>query len=371
MADFSTAEKINLLLKMVYGIQGTSNTDDANGMKWFNEQYSWQPFVRNQDIIAATIPTALTSTAADAAVAANPTIIEKRDITLSPVAGSNGRAWIAYKTYGDSTSGIYDDWLIPQVFGAGYAMRLFKDNGSGGIGTEITTTEGAWVPAYKLGAIILASGYTASDLGWATNLHAQVYRYIGTKGMTGANAHVTLDDAYSEGATITADSGPVVISASGTKAPLQITPITYTPSSGLANGQLCNVAGILYIYDSSRSKWVSVNKMTPIFTAQKGDANYLTSGYHSDVNSGYVALKNGTISGITACGGSGNLTKSFSIRKNGSTIDLFSFTLSSGKYYNDAIDIAFSAGDILQVYCSAGDAAINAPMVQLVIAWSL
>jgi len=371
MADLTQVEKINLLLKMAFGVQGLSNTDDANGLRWFNEKFSWQPFVLNKEVYASDVPFASTIVEADAAVAAYPTLIEKRDIVLSPVNGANGRAWIAYKTLNDPVSGVYADWLLPQIFGTGYAMRLFKDNGSGGIGTEITTTEGAWIPAYKLGAVILAAGYTASDLGWTTNLHARVYRYVGGKGMTGSNAHVSLDNAYDEGRTISADEGPVVINAASNYAPLQITPIAYTPSASLADGQLCNRAGILYVYDETRVKWVSVDKPTPVFSTQKGDGNYLTAGYFSDANSGYVALKDGVIVGVTASGGSGNLTKSFSVRKNSDPTDILTFSLTAGKYYSDTANVNFSAGDVLQVYCSADGAAVNAPLVQLIVAWRL
>lgn len=371
MAEFTQIEKTNLTLKMAFGIQGLSNTDDASGLRWFNEKFSWQPFVLNKEVYAAEVPVALTSVEADVAVSANPAIIEKRDITLSPVSGTNGRAWIAYKTLNDPASGIYNDWLLPQIFGAGYAMRLFKDNGSGGIGTEITTTEGAWIPVYKLGAIVLGAGYTAADLGWTTNLHVSVYRYIGAKGMGGANANVSLDDAYNTGTTITVDAGPMVLNASANYAPIQITPIAYTPSVGLADGQLCNRAGVLYVYDETRSKFVSVEKPTPVFSTHKGDGNYLTAGWFSDAGSGYTVLKDGVIVGITASGGSGNLTKGFSVRKSGSAVDIFSFSLVAGKYYNDAVNVNVSAGDVIQVYCSADGGHSNAPMVQLVIAWRL
>ncbi len=371
MADFTTVEKINLLLKMVYGIQGLSNTDDSNGLKWFNEKYSWNPTVKNSDIYASAIPNAATAAIADTNVAANPTIIEKRTITLTPVTGTNGRAWLAFKIVGDSNSGIYDDWLTPQIFGTGYAMRLFKDNGSGGLGTEITTTEGAWIPAYKLGAIVLASGYTASDLSWTTPLHAQVYRYIGPKGISGSTAHVSLDDAYNEGSAIAVDTEPVTFNASGTVAPLQVTPIAYTPSTALADGQVCNRNGVLYMYDTTRAKWISVEKPCISFSSSKGDANYLVSGSFSDINSGYVALRKGTIIGIAAVGGSGNTTKEFSIRKNGAESDLILFNLTNSKFYSDTYNIDFNAGDVLQVYCSATGTAINAPVVQVYIAWRI
>lgn len=372
MSDFTQTEKINLLIKTVFGIQGLSNTADTLGLKWYNEKYSWLPFTLNDELFADSIPTASTPAQADTNVTNNPTIMEKRDIKLSLVAGTNGRGWVAFQTYGDDQSGIYGDWFLPQLFGQGYAARLYEDNGSGtGVGTEITTTAGAWIPAYKLGAIVLADGYTASDEGWTTPLWVRVYRYIGAKGVSGGSAHVSLDDAYNEGRTITADEGPVVINASTNYAPLQITPIAYTPSSGVAEGQICMRDDVVYFYEGTRTKWLSIDQPLISYKAVKGDGNYLFTGDFSDINCGFHAVRNGTIIGITAAGGTGNQSKSFAIRKNGVATDLATFSLSSGKYSSLTTDVDFSAGDVLQVYCSATGAPIFAPRVTLVIAWRI
>ena len=214
MAELTQIEKIELAFKRVFGIQGLSNTEDTKGLKWYEELYGWKPFILNDEIWMETVPQAADPSTADTNVIANPTIIEKVDIKLSLVVGTNGRGWVAYQTY-NTPGTILADWLIPQLFGFGYAMRLFQDDGSGtAVGTEITTTEGAWIPSYKLGFIGLGEDSSASEMGWTAPLWARVYRYIGPNGISGETSQVSLNDAYDEGNVITADEGPVVINSS-------------------------------------------------------------------------------------------------------------------------------------------------------------
>ena len=266
---------------------------------------------------------------------------------------------------------MYSDWLIPQIFGKGYAMKLFQDNGSGtGPGTEITTTQGAWIPSYKLGFIILGAGHTAANEGWTAPLWARVYRYIGNTGISGSTAGVSLDDAYNEGGTITVDGGAVTLTAASGYAPLEITPIGSAPTVGLADGQIVNVGGLVYSYDATRSKWLTIDQPVIDYSVRSGDANYLASGWFSATEAGFTALRDGTIIGIGA-NGTSNLTKGFSIRKAGSSTDISTFALSGGSYTDATTDIDFSAGDILQVYCSATGAPVINPRVDLHIAWRL
>jgi hypothetical protein len=377
MADLSSDEKINLALKMVFGIQGLSNTNDSTGLTWYEEQNSWRPFLINQDLWADAVPAAATSTVADANVTANPTFLEKRDIRLSLVNGTNYRAWAAYITPNTPSSGTYDNWLLPQLFGQGYAMRLFQDNGSQtGVGTEIPTTQGAWIPSYKLGFVVLGAAYTASTMGWVTPLWARVYRYIGPKGISGATANVSMQDAYNNSATIdiTNSGGPIVLDAtSSTNAPLEIVNTTTAPTTNLATGDLAVVNGEFYMYDSTRGKWLSVDKRDVSFQVRYGNGIYLATGVQTDHATGWTALNNGTIIGVTAVGGYGNQTKGFSIRKNGVDTDLLAFNLTAGKYSDSTANLDFSAGDVIQVYCHADTQSaggpIFSPRVSLNMAW--
>ena len=375
MADLSSEEKLNLALKMVFGIQGLSNTSDSAGNKWYEEQYSYVPFLLNKQIYMKDVPTCVDIAGADANVAAYPTILEKRDIKLTVVNGANNRAWAAFKTWNDSNSGIYDDWLLPQIFGKGYTVRLFQDNGSGtGVGTEISTSQGAWVPSYKLGFIVLASGYTAVDVPWTQPLWARVYRYVGAKGITGSTASVALDDAYNNGSTIAVDSGSIVLNASNGYAPLQLTPLAGVPTSGIAAGQICNVDGIAYIYDGSRSKWLSMMRETVSYHANRGDGNYLGFGEYADNAAGFVCPRNCTLVSVSASIGRGNMSKGFFVTKNGLENQLYYFNLSSGKYFDSSgstVNIDFVQGDIVQVICDSIGGATSAARVNLELTWKL
>jgi hypothetical protein len=356
MADLTSIEKLNLSLKMVFGIQGLSNTSDATGLQWYEEKNSWRPFLVNQDLWANAVPPAADSTAADDNVTANPGTIEKRDIKLSLVNGTNYRAWAAYITLDTPSSGIYDNWLLPQIFGQGYAMRLFQDNGSGtGVGTEISTTQGAWIPSYKLGFVVLGAANTASIMGWSTPLWARVYRYIGPKGISGSTANVSLQDAYENNSTIIIDSnGPVILnSTTSSNAPFEIVSITTAPTTNLSAGQMTVVNGMLYVFDSTRGKWLSADKRNVSYEIRYGNGVYLSTNNQSDHATGWTALSGGTILGVSAAGGHGNQTKKFSIRKNGVDTDLFYFNLAAGKYVNSSLSLDFSAGDVIQIYCYA------------------
>jgi hypothetical protein len=368
MAELSTQEKLNIALKMSIGVQGLDNLDGSSGKAWYEEKYAWEPFLINQEVFMTSVPNAPDSTTADAMVAANPTVIQKATIKLSLVPGTNGQAWAAYTTYNDSTSALEGDWLLPMIFGQGYAMRLFQDNGSVAPGNEITTTQGAWIVSYKLGIVILGSGFTATNLNWTTPLWAQVYRYIGPKGISGSTAGVSLQNAYENGQTITVDNGPVTLSATNGGAPIQLSNLTSAPTQNLSVGQLAVVNGVLVAYDSTRNKWLSVDRTNVAYFARFGNGNYLSSYIHSDINAGFTALTNGTITGVSAAGGVGNQTKTFYIRKNGSTLALYTLQLVAGKFTANNLNIDFNQGDVLQIFCSPAGDAINSPNVTLNVA---
>ncbi len=379
MAELSQVEKINLAVKMVFGIQGTSNTDDAAGLRWFEERNAFAPFLLNKQLYMNEVPYAVNSAGADTNVTANPTILEKRDIKLSLINGTNNRAWAAYKTYNDPNSGVYDDWLLPQMFGQGYALRLFQDNNSQTApGTEIMTTTGAWVPSYKLGYVLLGTGYTAVDLSWKQPLWARVYRYIGAKGITGATANVSLDDAYNFGHSIAIDDGPLSLTASNNYAPIQLTPVNYTPTANVAAGQLVNIDGVLYNRDGARNKWLSINRQSISFHANRGDANFLNFGEFSDNAAGYIVPRDCTLVAISANIGRGNTSKGFAIQRNGTEVNDFYFNLTAGKYIASTFDasiagtpinIDFTAGDIIQVFCDSAGGYTSSARVNLDLAW--
>lgn len=377
MAQLSDKEKLNISLKMVFGVQGLNNADpeSAGGLRWSEEEYGWNPFILNDDIYMDPVPYAANGTEADTNATSSP-YVEKVIKKLTLVPGVADRAWAAFNTYNDPDSGIMGDWLLPQLFGRGYAARLFQESTSspGTPGDEISTTEGAWIPSYKNGFIVLGKDYTASMMGWTTPLYIQAYRYVGTKGVSGASAGVSLDNAYDNGQTINADEGPVNLVASGGYSPLQISQITSVPTQSLDGGQIANINGLLYQYDMTRSVWKSVYEMIVPFSTREGSGNYLSiGGQHSDINSGYLGLRSGIITGISASVGSryndpSVLDKTFHIRKNQSQTSEYSFT-TSGTYFSASnLDIRFEAEDLVQVYIESGAKAFS-PRVSLHINW--
>lgn len=378
MAEFTQAEKINLALKSIFGIQGMWNPDPPNGFHWSQEEYAYQQWVINNEIIMDEIPEAVDYAAAQSAAASNPGMIEEVELKLSVVPGTNGRAWAAFKTYNNKESGVNGDWIQPQIFGRGYALRLYEDNGthndaipnSGAPGDEIATTVGAWMPNYKMGFLILGDTYTANSMGWTTPLWVKVFRYIGSKGVSGLTAGVSLDDAYSNGNIINVDSGSIVLQPINGYSPLQINESTSAPTQNLQEGQISLVNGILYKYDLSKNKWLSINKEFPSFTARFGCGNFLSSDKHGGINSGFTLLRDATITGITANVGFGAQNKTFHIMKNGVYSSIQSFTMINGSFVDDTLSIDAVAGDTIQVYFDAGAKAYS-PRVNIELAWRL
>lgn len=203
MAQFSTAERINAAFKQVFKVLGSSNTDDAMGKRWYEELYSSKANVLQRHIWtdSAIFTYCALLAEAQALAAANPAVIEDDSlghITLTQDTTSNGRLWIARATPGDESSDILGDWIQPNDFpnaagqpSNGFAMQLFD-----GAGTPITATEGAWVPYYPLGAIILANGQTVGSgelAAYTPPLKVAVFRYIGVFG-GGGGTPVNFDD---------------------------------------------------------------------------------------------------------------------------------------------------------------------------------
>lgn len=379
MAELSDKEKLNISLKMVFGIQGLNNADPTTsaGLRWSEEEYAWNPFVTNEDIYMDPVPVAANTTEADDNASSSP-YVEKITKKLTLVTSAAGRAWAAFNTYNDPDSGLLGDWLLPQLFGRGYAARLFQASTAdpNTPGDEISTTEGAWIASYKNGFVVLGKDYTADQMGWTTPLFIQAYRYNGAKGVTGSTAGVSLDDAYDNGKTIDVDEGPVRFVASEGYSPLQLAQITSAPTQSLDAGQIANINGLIYQYDATRELWRSVYEMVVPFSTRNGSGNYLTpGGQHGDINSGYIPIRNAVITGISASVGSryndsSVLDKTFEVRLNQSQTAEYSFTTSSTYFSASNLDIQVNEGDLVQVYIESGAMAFS-PRVDLHIAWRI
>ena len=372
MADLTQNEKLNLAYKIAFLIQGTSNTDDSLGREWFEESYPWAPLLVSKDVFIDNVPYAAVGQG-DTIQAANPAIISKIDISLTKKNGYNGRLWAAHSVYNDENSTIYENFLIPVKFGPGFTARLYQDDGGGGIGDEITTTEGAWIFAYKAGLLILGAGHTATDEGWTEPLHLVGYRYIGQTVANIAGSAISLDDAYDNGRIITVDNGPVELDATpgaNAYAPLRLNNLANAPTSSLAAGDIAVVDGRIYAYDGTRSKWLSVQRDKIIFNKRLADGQYLSLA--SDFISKYVGFichYDSTIVGITAKADGGALNKTIRLRRNGTTSNLASFALSGGFYSSLTEDISLNQSDILQVFADPDGTGVKNIIVQIELAY--
>jgi hypothetical protein len=150
--------------------------------------------------------------------------------------------------------------------------------------------------------------------------------------------------------------------------------VVSAPTQSLDSGQIVNVNGLIYQYDVTRSLWKSVYEMVVPFASRRAAGNYLPIGSeHSDINSGYVGMRNGIITGVSASVGSryndpSAIDKTFRIRLNQSQTDEYVFTTSGTYYTATDLNIQFSQGDLLQVYVDPGAMGFS-PRVNLHISW--
>jgi len=246
MADFSSVEKINASWKHLFGLLGTSN--GSPGKNWYEEVLSVSHIVTPSDIWADAVPTAINKIQAIANcgtiienrsdsiavtlstngsnwnisssfipkvgyqitnVFPNPVYIKSitnivdlgsgnytitlnnntgvsagsavlhRRIFLTMDASSNGLAWFGRLIYGNSFSNLITDLIQPQKFGNGYTVRVFQSNG-----TEILTTQGAWIFNWQKACLLFANGYTPSNLVYSQPIYIEGFRYIGALGFS-------------------------------------------------------------------------------------------------------------------------------------------------------------------------------------------
>lgn len=170
MAELGDNAKLDIANKLSLAI--TSSNTDKN---YFEEPFPWLPTVRLEEVFAEDVPFAADPTAADSAVASNPTIIEKRTMyLLDEIPLSNGQGWAAYTTPGDTTSTRLINWLNPQLFGDGYFFSLFENDS-----TPVNLTDGRFQVDSKNGIVRFDEGFTPTDLGLSTPIRLTFYRYIG------------------------------------------------------------------------------------------------------------------------------------------------------------------------------------------------
>lgn len=203
---FSDQEKLANADKLALQIVGTANSDPGQ-QYWYNECFGWAPVVPNNKLWEKfnSIPGATNPTEADAAVAANPTILEKKKIRLTLRLESTNRAYLARTTYGDNTSPLLENGVQPaliQINGGasnGYIARLYHGDPDTG-GSEITTTQHggtggspAWQFNYSAGILLVSTDQRDTFKSYydADGLWLVWYRYIGPYMTSGSGVNPT------------------------------------------------------------------------------------------------------------------------------------------------------------------------------------
>jgi len=174
MAKPSDATQLDVANKQSIGVASTTN--DRN---YFEEPFGFIRLVRGADIYSQTVNPAANPTAADNNLTVQPGVVAKlTTYQMDEIPGSNGEAYGTYSTPGNTTSDRIVDWLVPQVFGFGYAASLTQfDN------TPIALTDGAFQIDYTNGLVRFDPLNRPIDLGYALPLKITAYRYIGLKGV--------------------------------------------------------------------------------------------------------------------------------------------------------------------------------------------
>ena len=158
--------------------------------------------------------------------------------------------------------------------------------------------------------------------------------------------------------------------SAGNTIPLRIRPNTTTPT-GTASGEFHVAAdGLLYTYDASRSKWLSVDRN---MIGWGRDNNNTTNQYLRQYDgarsnrTGWRTIRNGTITAITVQGNA-NQTYTVQIRKNDATTVIASLAVAGAQgNHNNTINVDFNEGDFLQCYLNGNS--IDFPQVLIEVAW--
>jgi len=206
---FSNQERINLNSKALQ-----AGVLDGNASAVWYETFFPFGFILSSESVFTQMAALRALPAANLGVAQtnagnNPSLIQDKSadanaVRLTLISGTNQTTYAAYSTYNDTTSAIFENWLLPQLVpqstgspSNGYAVRLYNGDPNSG-GTEITTTAGTtgtgvnktvgWVFNYALGLLLLSSDFfTESGITAGTfNPYILGFRYVGTTAGSGS-----------------------------------------------------------------------------------------------------------------------------------------------------------------------------------------
>jgi len=293
-------------------------------------------------------------------------IVNKLELTLD-VTVDNGVSWVACLTPGNLATRVGDFIQPDKELKQGYYIRLYDSNNTQiYVGDDI-----GWEFDYANGNLTFDSQPTS----YQAPFYISGYRYTGRTGFNTQDFVTTLDEGYDgktgsgSGRVIHADFGPVQIQAANGSAALQLDPLEYTPSLGLADGQIINRQGILYLYDATRGKWISMMRQNVTFGIKRADGCFLNVADFSSSNSGWPALRRGTILGLTAQASSGYANKKFIISKNNDPTGIYNFSLNNYYYADGTMSIDFETNDIIKILATSEFTTTYNTVINLEIAW--
>ena len=202
---FTNQERINLFAKALQ-----AGVVDANSIAvWYETFFPfsfvldaaqvWTQLATVRSYPAANRATAQANAAGPLAGIVSDLSAPASAIRLTPVAGTNGSTYAAYTTYGDPSSALLKNWLLPQLVpqtsGApsnGYGIELYDGDpattgvlvptSAGTTGTGVNKTVG-WVVNYALGVLLLSDDFRAS----VSDPYIVGFRYIGTTAGSGGS----------------------------------------------------------------------------------------------------------------------------------------------------------------------------------------
>ena len=147
---------------------------------------------------------------------------------------------------------------------------------------------------------------------------------------------------------------------------------TYSGAPALTtDGAIVYSDGVLYAYDGTRSKWLSVDR-TMWWAGRNGSASNLylrgPDGLASS-STGYRVLRAGTIVGLVAQTDT-LATWTFEVRRNNVVTAIASLTITALIGSQDqTINVDIAQGDEIQLYCNG--TSIDRPLGAVEIAWRL
>jgi len=146
---------------------------------------------------------------------------------------------------------------------------------------------------------------------------------------------------------------------------------TTPPASGTGGIWYNNGDSILYYWDETRGKWLSVFTHNYLFTYSGNiDGLYMSVGNVVNSYAHFHILRDATITAVTAdqdSFGSSEPNKGYEIQAN--TVNVFGFNMVSHSYTNEAMNVDISANDSLQMYVVSAGARVRDPIVTLELRW--